>query len=137
MRHGLCADLGFSEQARTENIRRVGEVTKLMVDAGLITITAFISPFREDRERVRNMFKPDEFIEVYCACALEVCEARDVKGLYKRARAGEVKQFTGVPSPYEIPLSPELVVDTAQASLQACVAQVCAYLQSKGLLLDV
>lgn len=134
VRHGLCSDLGFSEEARTENIRRVGEVTKLMVDAGMITITAFISPFREDRERVRAMFKPGEFIEVYCACALEVCEARDVKGLYKRARAGEVKQFTGVSSPYEAPINPEIVVDTASKSSQQNVEQVCSYLQSHGLL---
>lgn len=135
VRHGLCGDLGFSEEARSENIRRVGEVSKLMVDAGIITITAFISPFRTDRERVRSMFKPREFIEVYCACALEVCEARDVKGLYKRARAGEVEQFTGVSSPYEAPVAPEIVVDTGGDSLDACVEQVCAYLQDKGLLL--
>lgn len=135
VRHGLCGDLGFSEEARSENIRRVGEVSKLMVDAGMITITAFISPFRKDRERVRSMFKPREFIEVYCACALEVCEARDVKGLYKRARAGEVEQFTGVSSPYEAPVAPEIVVDTAGDSLDVCVEQVCAYLQDKGLLL--
>jgi adenylylsulfate kinase len=135
VRHGLCADLGFSEDDRAENIRRVGEATKLMVDAGLITLTAFISPFRADRDRVRSMFKPGEFIEVYCACAIEVCEARDVKGLYKRARAGEVKQFTGVSSPYEAPLAPEIVVDTAGTSLQESVNQVCAYLQDKGLIL--
>lgn len=134
VRHGLCADLGFSDEARSENIRRVGEITKLMVDAGLITLTAFISPFRADRERVRNMFKPGEFIEVYCACAIEVCEARDVKGLYKRARAGEVKQFTGVSSLYEAPLEPEVVVDTARTSLQESVDQVCAYLHNQGLL---
>lgn len=134
VRHGLCADLGFSEAARTENIRRVGEVAKLMVDAGMITLTAFISPYRADRERVRAMFAPGEFIEVFCDCGIEVCEARDVKGLYKRARAGEVKEFTGVSSPYEVPLAPELVVDTANASLTECVNQVLAYLGEAGLL---
>jgi len=105
VRHGLCGDLGFSAADRTENIRRIGEVAKLMIDAGVIALTAFISPFRADRERVRGMVMHGEFIEIYCHCPVEVCETRDVKGLYQRARAGEVKDFTGISSPYEAPLN--------------------------------
>lgn len=134
VRHGLCGDLGFSPADRTENIRRIGEVAKLMIDAGVIALTAFISPFRVDRERVRGMVMHGEFIEIYCQCDVQVCEARDVKGLYKRARAGEVKDFTGISSPYEAPLKPELVVDTAGQSLEACVEQVLACLRERGLL---
>ena len=134
VRHGLCGDLGFSAADRSENIRRIGEVAKLMVDAGVITLTAFISPFRADRERVRGMVMHGEFIEIYCHCPVEVCETRDVKGLYQRARAGEVKEFTGISSPYETPLNPELIVDTATQPLEACVAQVLDYLRGHGLL---
>ncbi len=134
VRHGLCGDLGFSADDRAENIRRIGEVSKLMVDAGLITLAAFISPFRADRERVRSMFAAGDFIEVYCQCELAVCESRDVKGLYKRARAGEVQDFTGISSPYEAPTSPEPLVDTANHSLQDCVEQVLAYLRARDLL---
>lgn len=134
VRHGLCGDLGFSASDRTENIRRIGEVAKLMVDAGVIALTAFISPFRTDRDRVRAMMMPDEFIEIYCQCAVEVCEMRDVKGLYQRARTGEVKEFTGISSPYEAPLSPELTVDTATQPLHVCVAQVLDHLNGRGLL---
>ena len=134
VRHGLCGDLGFSAQDRTENIRRIGEVAKLMIDAGVITLTAFISPFRADRERVRGMVMHGEFIEIYCHCPVEVCETRDVKGLYQRARAGEVKDFTGISSPYEAPLKPELTVDTATQPLDACVTQVLDYLRGRGLL---
>ena len=124
VRHGLCADLGFTSDNRTENIRRVGEVAKLMIDAGLFTLTAFISPFRSDREGVRGMVMPHEFIEIYCQCGVDVCEARDVKGLYKRARIGEIKNFTGISSPYEAPFKPELVVNTADQTIDACVDQV-------------
>lgn len=134
VRHGLCGDLGFSAQDRTENIRRIGEIAKLMIDAGVFALTAFISPFRADRERVRGMVMHGEFIEIYCQCTVDVCEARDVKGLYKRARAGEVKEFTGISSPYEAPLKPELVVDTASHSLDECVEQVLSYLRERSLL---
>lgn len=134
VRHGLCGDLGFSAQDRTENIRRIGEVAKLMIDAGVIALTAFISPFRADRERVRGMVMHGEFIEIYCHCPVEVCETRDVKGLYQRARAGEVKDFTGISSPYEAPLKPELTVDTATQPLDACVTQVLDHLRGRGLL---
>ena len=134
VRHGLCGDLGFSAADRTENIRRIGEVAKLMIDAGVIALTAFISPFRADRERVRGMVMHGEFIEIYCHCPVEVCETRDVKGLYQRARAGDVKEFTGISSPYEAPLKPELTVDTATQPLDACVTQVLDYLRGRGLL---
>lgn len=136
VRHGLCGDLGFSAGDRSENIRRVGEVAKLMVDAGILTLTAFISPFRADRGRVRRMMGSGEFIEIYCQCDVDVCEARDVKGLYKRARSGEVKEFTGISSPYEAPLEAELIVDTARQPLTVCVAQVLDYLRSHQLLPD-
>ena len=134
VRHGLCGDLGFSATDRSENIRRIGEVAKLMMDAGVISLTAFISPFRADRDRVRGMMAAGEFIEIYCACDLDICEARDVKGLYKRARTGEVKEFTGISSPYEPPLAAELVVDTASQSLTVCVTQVLDYLKNQQLL---
>jgi adenylylsulfate kinase len=133
VRQGLCGDLGFSPDDRTENIRRIGEVAKLMIDAGQFALTAFISPYRSDRERVRGMVMHGEFIEIYCHCDVDVCEARDVKGLYKRARAGEVKDFTGISSPYETPFKSELVVDTAHQTLQACVDQVLLYLHERGL----
>lgn len=134
VRHGLCGDLGFSDADRTENIRRIGEVAKLMMDAGVITLTAFISPFRADRDRVRGMLAPGEFIEIYCRCPVEVCESRDVKGLYQRARTGEVKEFTGISSPYEAPLHPEVTVDTDSQPLDACVTQVLDHLSARGLL---
>lgn len=134
VRHGLCSDLGFSDQDRVENIRRVGEVAKLMVDAGNITLTAFISPFLADRNRVRALMAADDFIEVYCQCALDVCEQRDVKGLYKKARSGEIKEFTGISSPYEEPESPEVKVDTAVSTLAQCVDSVMAYLKNKDIL---
>jgi len=126
VRHGLCGDLGFSAADRVENIRRVGEVAKLFMEAGVIVLTAFISPFRGDRNRVRAMVQPGEFVEIYCQCPVEVCEQRDTKGLYKKARAGEIGQFTGISSPYEAPDSPELVVNTSERSLQDCVQQVAA-----------
>lgn len=134
VRHGLCGDLGFSAADRTENIRRIGEVAKLMMDAGVITLAAFISPFRANRDQVRHMVAPGEFIEIYCHCPVDVCESRDVKGLYQRARSGEVKEFTGISSPYEPPLAPELQVNTATQPLQTGVAQVLDYLGTHGLL---
>lgn len=124
VRHGLCGDLGFSATDRAENIRRVGEVAKLFMEAGVIVLTAFISPFREDRNKVRAMVQPGEFVEIYCRCPVEVCEQRDTKGLYKKARVGEIGQFTGISSPYEAPDMPELVVNTSERSLRDCVQQV-------------
>lgn len=126
VRHGLCGDLGFSATDRVENIRRVGEVAKLFMEAGVIVLTAFISPFREDRNKVRAMVQPGEFVEIYCRCPVEVCEQRDTKGLYQKARAGEIGQFTGISSPYEAPDRPELAVNTSERSLQDCVQQVAA-----------
>ncbi len=133
VRHGLCGDLAFSAADRTENIRRIGEMARLFVDAGVIGLTAFISPFGVDRRFVRDLVGADSFLEVYCKCAIEVCEARDVKGLYKRARAGEIKEFTGISSPYEEPEQPELVVDTGAESLERCVAKVVALLIDRGI----
>jgi 3'(2'),5'-bisphosphate nucleotidase len=125
VRHGLNQDLGMSDLDRAENIRRVGEVAKLMVDAGLVVVTAFISPFRADRERVRNMFAKGEFIEVFLDTPLEECERRDPKGLYRRARTGEIKDFTGIDSPYEIPLEPEIRLNTLHNDVSECVASIC------------
>jgi adenylylsulfate kinase len=124
VRHGLSSNLGFSEADRQENIRRIGEVAKLMMEAGVIVMTAFISPFREDREAVRNLMPHGDFIEIHCSASLEVCEKRDVKGLYQRARAGEIKNYTGIDSPYEVPVKPELLVDTEALELQGCVDAV-------------
>ena len=133
VRHGLCGDLGFSAADRVENIRRVGELAKLFMEAGIIVLTAFISPFREDRDKVRAMVNAGEFLEIYCQCPIEVCEQRDVKGLYKKARAGEISQFTGISSPYETPECPELIVNTSQGDLKDCVQQVFKAL-SQGVL---
>ena len=132
VRHGLCADLGFSAEDRVENIRRIGEMVKLFLEAGVITLTAFISPFRKDRERVRSLVPHGKFLEIYCRCSLDVCEQRDVKGLYKRARSGEIKDFTGVSSPYEEPDDPEMVVDTGELLLEECVAKVLDLLKERG-----
>ena len=134
VRHGLCGDLSFSEGDRKENIRRIGEMAKLFVEAGVIALTAFISPFRADRLKVRNLTAPGEFIEIFCRCPIEVCEQRDVKGLYRRARAGEIRDFTGVSSPYEEPENPELAVDTGSMPLDQCVDQVIGYLQDCGVI---
>jgi len=134
VRHGLCGDLGFTVVDRTENIRRVGEMVKLFLDAGVIALTAFISPLRSDRRRVRQLVGEGDFIEVYCRCSLDVCEARDVKGLYKKARAGEIKEFTGISSPYEEPETPELVLDTDKHTLDECVDQLVEYLRKTRVL---
>lgn len=134
VRHGLCGDLGFSAAERGENIRRIGEVAKLMVDAGLIVLTAFISPFRADRERVRGLFPSGDFLEIYCRCQIEVCEGRDTKGLYQRARAGQVAEFTGISSPYEPPAEPELAIDTGTLSLDASAEQVLHLLRERGVI---
>ncbi len=134
VRHGLCADLGFSPEDRVENIRRVGEMAKLFLEAGVIALTAFISPFGADRARVRSLVPHGEFLEIFCDCPLEVCEERDVKGLYKRARAGEIKDFTGISSPYEIPRDPELVVHTGALSLEESVTEVIKFLRGRGVI---
>ena len=132
IRHGLNKNLGFSPEDRTENIRRIGEVAKLFTDAGIITITAFISPYREDRDAVRRLLSDGEFIEVYVKCPLDVCEERDTKGLYKKARAGEVKDFTGISSPYEEPLNPELTIDSSKLTVEESTRAVLNYLEEKG-----
>jgi adenylylsulfate kinase len=134
VRHGLCADLGFSADDRRENIRRIGEMAKLFVEAGVIALTAFISPYRADRDRVRALAAPGDFIEIYCECPLDVCEQRDVKGLYAKARQGVIRDFTGISSPYEQPETPELAVNTATLSLDACVEQVLALLRQRGII---
>ena len=134
VRQGLCKDLGFSDADRTENIRRVGEVAKLFVEAGVVVLTAFISPFQEDRQRVRALVPEGDFLEVYCRCPLAVCEQRDVKGLYQRARAGALPQFTGISSPYEEPAAAELVVDTDEKSLEQSVALVLLMLRERGVI---
>lgn len=130
VRHGLCCDLGFSIQDRSENIRRIGEVGKLMADAGLIVISAFISPIRSDRDGVRSLLEDGDFIEIYCDAPLHVCEDRDVKGLYKKARAGQLPEFTGISSPYEPPLKPEIVVHTGKDGLDICVDKIIQYLKN-------
>ncbi|QHS23443.1 adenylyl-sulfate kinase [Virgibacillus sp. MSP4-1] len=132
VRHGLNKNLGFSPEDRKENIRRIGEVAKLMVDAGLFTLTAFISPYREDRDAVRELLDDGEFIEVFVKASVEACEARDPKGLYKKARAGEIKGFTGIDAPYEEPESPEITVETDQQSLEESVQKIVEYLKEKG-----
>ena len=133
VRHGLTSNLGFSNEDRKENIRRIGEVTKLMMEAGLIILTAFISPFREDRIAVRNLISDGDFIEIYCKASLETCEARDLKGLYKRARLGEIKNYTGINSPYEIPDNPELIIDIDKESLEESVSKIVSFLQTKSI----
>jgi len=134
VRHGLCKDLGFSDADREENIRRIGEVAKLFLDSGVIVLTAFVSPFRADRDKARALVDDGDFIEVFCSADLGVCEERDTKGLYAKARAGEIKEFTGISSPYEAPESPELSVDTGAAALDACVEQVVNALIERGVI---
>lgn len=134
VRHGLCRDLGFSVEDRVENIRRIGEIAKLLLEAGVITMTAFISPFRAERETARNLVPHGEFLEIYCRADIETCEARDVKGLYRRARAGEISDFTGISSPYEEPRKPELTVDTGSLPIDECVEKVLAVLRQRGII---
>ncbi len=132
IRHGLNKNLGFSPEDRSENIRRIGEVAKMFVDANIITITAFVSPYREDRDSARALAKEGEFIEVYVKCPLDVCEQRDTKGLYKKARAGEVKKFTGISAPYEEPSNPELTIDSSKLSVEESTRVILNYLEEKG-----
>ena len=134
VRHGLNSNLDFSNDDRKENIRRIGEVAKLMLESGLIVMTAFISPSREDRNAVRNLISNSEFIEIYCKASLETCEARDVKGLYKRARAGEIKNYTGIDSPYEAPINPELIIDTDKEALDESVSKIYNFLERKAII---
>lgn len=134
IRQGLCNDLGFSDESRKENIRRIGEVSKLMMDAGVITLTAFISPFRRDRRIVRDITNEGDFIEILCNATLEVCEKRDPKGLYKKARAGEIQDFTGISSPYEVPEHPEIIVETGTQTVEESVTQVIDYLKNCNLI---
>lgn len=135
IRHGLNKDLGFSVDARIENIRRIAEVSRLFVDAGVITLTAFISPFRAERSNVSQLLG-DKFIEVFVDCSLGVCEERDPKGLYKKARSGEIKDFTGIDSPYETPLNPEIMVRTDRQTVEECADDIIAYLNAKGFVLQ-
>ena len=133
VRHGLNKNLGFSPEDREENIRRIGEVAKLFVDAGSIVMTAFISPYRADRDQARALIAEGRFVEVFVDCPLEVCEERDTKGLYKKARAGEIKEFTGISAPYESPLNPEVTVNSAELSIEACAGAVVSALVKAGL----
>lgn len=134
VRHGLCSDLGFSPEDRVENIRRIGEMSKLFLESGTIALTAFISPYRADRERVRTLVAPGDFIEIYCHCSLEICEQRDVKGLYAKARQGVIPNFTGISAPYEAPENPELQIDTGHLSLGESVIQVIDFLLKRSII---
>ena len=133
VRHGLNKDLGFSPEDREENIRRIGEVAKLFSDAGVIVMTAFISPYKKDRDLARVMVDENRFVEVYCSCSLDVCEKRDPKGLYKKARAGEIKQFTGIDAPYEAPDNYEIIIETDKQSLEESALELLDYLELKGI----
>ena len=134
VRHGLCKDLGFSDADREENIRRIGEVAKLFLDAGVIVLTAFVSPFRADRDKARDLVESGDFIEIHCAADLAVCESRDPKGLYAKARAGQIKEFTGISSPYEAPENAELAIDTGSQDLSESVDVVIKALQDRGVI---
>lgn len=134
VRHGLNKDLGFSDEDRKENIRRVGEVAKLFIDSGTLTLATFISPFQEERDSIRKMVKPDEFLEIHVKCDLNVCEDRDVKGLYKKARNGEIKKFTGIDSPYEPPSNPDLTLNTDTSNVEECVNTILNYLISNDMI---
>ncbi len=134
IRHGLNRDLGFSPEDRNENIRRIGEVARLFSDAGVINMVAFISPYRADRKRARDLARDGEFIEVFCRCALEVCEKRDIKGLYRKARAGEIPEFTGISAPYEEPERPEIILQTDKQSIDESVQKVLSFLEEGGII---
>ena len=136
IRHGLCSDLSFTDSDRVENIRRISELAKLLTDAGIITLTAFISPFKVDRDEARKRMPHGDFLEIYCQCPIEICEQRDVKGLYKKARAGEIPFFTGIDSPYEAPVGPELVINTNDVSLEDSVQEVLNLLMRHGVILE-
>jgi len=135
VRHGLCGDLSFSAEDRTENLRRIAEMVNLFLDAGVLSLTAFISPLEVDRAMVKEIIGPENVIEVYCNCPLEICEQRDVKGLYKKARAGEIKNYTGISSPYEAPANPDIDIDTGFLPLRECVNIIIEDLRSRGIIL--
>ncbi|MDC1386048.1 adenylyl-sulfate kinase [Candidatus Thioglobus sp.] len=135
VRYGLNSNLDFSKTDRAENIRRISEVSKLMIEAGLIVMTAFISPFKKDRNEARNLISNDHFIEIFCKASIETCEKRDVKGLYKLARAGEIKNYTGIDSPYEVPENPELIINTDKETLDYSVSKVLKFLERKDLII--
>jgi len=135
VRHGLCGDLGFSLEDRSENMRRVAEMINLFLDAGVISLTAFISPLKIDREHVQKIIGAENIIEIYCNCSLEICEQRDVKGLYKKARAGEIKNYTGISSPYEAPENPDMELDTGTRPLRDCVNDIITELRERGVIL--
>lgn len=135
VRHGLCRDLGFSLPERKENLRRIAEMVKLFLDAGVISLTAFISPLASDRAMAREIIGAENVIEIFCNCPLEICEQRDVKGLYKKARAGEIKNYTGISSPYERPLQPDIDIDTGTLPLQECVSTIINVLRERWVLL--
>ena len=134
IRHGLCSDLGFSAEDRQENIRRIGETAKLFMESGVVVLTAFISPFHSDRQLARNLVDQSDFNEIYVECPLEVCEERDTKGLYEKARKGEIHSFTGISSPYETPQNAELIVNTSELDIQDCVNAVLDYCQQQGII---
>jgi len=134
VRHGLNKDLGFSDTDRVENIRRIGELSKLMIDAGLLVMTAFISPFKVDRQLVKDLVQEHEFVEVYMDTALDVCEQRDPKGLYKKARSGQIKNFTGIDSEYEVPENPEIIINTADLSIEECADKIISYLHDNQII---
>jgi len=134
VRHGLNGDLGFSDKDRKENLRRIGEVSKLFIEAGIIVLTAFISPFREERKKVRSMMPHGDFIEIYVECPIKICESRDVKGLYQKARDGEIDQFTGISSPYEPPDAQELTINTSQETLKESTMKILNLLKERGIL---
>ena len=131
VRHGLCRDLGFSNQDRKENIRRITEMVNLFLEGGMIALTAFIAPFQKDRELIKNRLGDDNYIEIYCNCPVDVCEQRDVKGIYQKARNGLIKDFTGISSPYEVPRSPDLSIDTANQPIEICVEQIMTLLNQR------
>ena len=135
VRHGINSDLGFSREDRRQNLRRIGEVAKLFVDAGIVVLAAFVSPFREDRDTVREIVGPEFFFEVYVKCSIETCEMRDPKGQYKKARAGLIKEYTGVSAPYEVPLNPEIILDTEELDVESSVRKVLEFLDAKKFIL--
>jgi len=135
VRHGLCSDLGFSLEDRTENMRRIAEMVRLFLDSGVLSLTAFISPLKEDRDMVKSIIGEENLIEVFCNCPLEICEQRDVKGLYKKAREGIIKNYTGISAPYEPPINPDLDIDTGHLPIMECVNIVIKDLRDRGIIL--
>jgi len=136
VRHGLCSDLGFSDEDRKENVRRIAELSKLTIESGVIALTAFISPFKSDREDARDLVGAGDLIEIFCECPLHVCEERDVKGLYRRARKGEVKEFTGISSPYEEPSNADIRINTSELSIEESVGRILTVLIERGIIKD-